>query len=179
MTYTTVIDFWFSELTPKQWWQKSDQLDAEIKQRFSDLHQQVSLGELSHWRAISQGALAEILVLDQFSRNMYRNTTEAFANDNLAVALAQRAVELGQDHKLSDGERGFLYMPFMHSESALIHEQAVPLFESLNDASKLSFELAHKRIIDRFGRYPHRNEILGRESSAEEIEFLTQPNSSF
>ena len=118
-------------------------------------------------------------MLDQFSRNLHRGDGRAFANDAMALALAQEAVAAGADQGLTTDERGFLYMPYMHSESRAIHEVAVGLFTDLGLESNLDFELRHKEIIDRFGRYPHRNEVLGRESTPEEIEFLKQPGSSF
>jgi len=177
--YQDVINFWFNELEPKQWWQKDLELDAVIKARFSALHRQAQAGELSQWRTTALGSLAEIILLDQFSRNIYRDTPESFATDPLALALAQFAISQGFDAELSQVERSFLYMPFMHSESQKIHVEAVTLFEQLGNAYNLEFEHKHKDIIDRFGRYPHRNAILGRESTEEEIEFLTQPNSSF
>ena len=120
-----------------------------------------------------------MIILDQFSRNIYREKPEAFACDPMALALAQVAIAKGLDSELSETHRAFLYMPFMHSESPLIHIEAIKLFESLGDPNKLDFERKHKSIIDRFGRYPHRNEILGRESTPEEIEFLSKPGSSF
>ncbi len=123
--------------------------------------------------------MAEIIVLDQFSRNIFRDKPEAFASDALALALAQEAIAAKADEQLKPIERSFLYMPFMHSESLAIHEVAVGLFENNGIASNYDFEIKHKTIIERFGRYPHRNSILGRESTPEEIEFLTQPGSSF
>ncbi len=119
-----------------------------------------------------QGRLAEIIVLDQFSRNVYRDTPRAFAQDALALVLAQELVASGQDRSLPEAQRVFAYMPYMHSESALVHAQAVELFTQLGIQDNLNFELRHKAIIDRFGRYPHRNAILGRTSSAEELAFL-------
>lgn len=175
----SVLNFWFNELTPKQWWQKSSELDDMIRERFYRLHQQASAGELYHWRSTANGALAEVLVLDQFSRNMYRDHPMAFATDALALALAQTAIEKGFDTQLEPTERAFLYMPFMHSESALIHQQAVALFTALGMPNNLEYEYRHKEIIDRFGRYPHRNAILGRESTQEEQVFLTQAGSHF
>ncbi|MGB0664209.1 MAG: DUF924 family protein [Pontibacterium sp.] len=179
MNANTVIEFWFNELTPAQWWQVDTNLDADILARFSSLHLAAQQGELSHWRQTPEGSLAEIIVLDQFSRNMYRGTPQAFASDGLALALAQFAIEKGYDTQLEPLQRSFLYMPFMHSESAKIHVQALSLFTSLGNENNLDFEIKHKAIIDRFGRYPHRNQILGRVSTAEEEAFLTQPNSSF
>ena len=118
-------------------------------------------------------------MLDQFSRNIHRDTAEAFANDALALALAQEAVARGCDRELPPVERAFLYLPWMHSESALIHEEALRLFAAPGLEKNLDFERRHKAIIDRFGRYPHRNAVLGRASTADELEFLKQPGSSF
>ncbi|EAO7613966.1 DUF924 domain-containing protein, partial [Salmonella enterica] len=131
------------------------------------------------WRKTAEGRLAEIIVLDQFSRNLFRDSPQAFAQDSLALALAQEAISLNLDQQLSPEQRAFLYMPFMHSESKLIHEFALKLFQRLGNPTNLEFEKKHKVIIDRFGRYPHRNQILGRESTDEELTFLTQPDSSF
>jgi uncharacterized protein (DUF924 family) len=139
--------------------------------------------ELFPWRATPESRLAEILVLDQFSRNVYRDTTRAFTQDALALALAlalaQELVANGQDHSLPTAQRVFAYMPYMHSESALIHEQALALFAQPGMENNLDFERRHKAIIDRFGRYPHRNAILGRTSTPEELAFLSEPGSSF
>lgn len=177
--YQQVIDFWFSELEPKMWWIKDSEFDANIERRFGCIHRQAMDGELYEWRKSPLGALAEVLVLDQFSRNIFRDKPEAFACDSQALVLAQVAVENQFDEELSVVERSFLYMPYMHSESKLIHEQAIILFTKLGNKDNLRFEQRHKDIVDRFGRYPHRNKILGRESTEEEIEFLKQPGSGF
>ena len=177
--YQDVLDFWFNEIEPKKWFQKDLDFDKSIQARFGALHQQAIQGELFSWRDTAQGALAEIIVLDQFSRNLYRDQAESFAADPMALALAQTAIDKGFDKALSSSERSFLYMPYMHSESVLIHEMAVVLFTALETSNTLEFELKHKKIVDRFGRYPHRNTILGRASSAEELVFLQEPNSSF
>ncbi len=126
-----------------------------------------------------KGALAEIIILDQFSRNMFRDTPKSFTQDPQALALAQHAIEKQFDQQLSLSECSFLYMPFMHSESILIHQQALNLFSKPGLESGLDFENQHLAIIERFGRYPHRNEILGRQSTDEEIAFVNEPNSSF
>jgi uncharacterized protein (DUF924 family) len=118
-------------------------------------------------------------VLDQFSRNVYRDTPRSFAQDALALVLAQELVASGQDRSLPEAQRVFAYMPYMHSESALVHTQAVALFTQLGIEGNLDYELRHKAIIDRFGRYPHRNAILGRTSTAEELAFLSEPGASF
>ncbi len=177
MTYKEIIKFWFEELSPDQHWVKDEALDQEIKRRFKEVHRQACLGELFGWRGSPEGRLAEIIVLDQFSRNIYRDQRESFAQDAQALCLAQEAVFHRIDQELDPEKRHFLYMPYMHSESVRIHEEALRLFsqKGLNP----DFEIKHKKIVDRFGRYPHRNQILGRESTAEEVEFLKEPGSSF
>lgn len=177
--YQKVIEFWFSDITPEQWWKKDASFDALIQNRFGELHHQAKAGELFLWRDSAEGSLAEIIVLDQFSRNIYRDLPDSFACDPQALALAQSAIAQGFDLELDESKRSFMYLPFMHSESALIHNVAVKLYEALGNDYNLEFEHKHKAIIDRFGRYPHRNTILGRESSSEELAFLSEPGSSF
>lgn len=177
--YETVIQFWFSDISPAQWWTADPEFDRIIAERFSVLHQRACLCELFEWRAHPKGRLAEIIVLDQFSRNIHRGDRRAFAADPLALALAQEAVAVQADRALTDTERAFIYMPYMHSESPLIHAVAERLFRLGGPQSNYDFELRHKAIIDRFGRYPHRNAVLGRQSTAEELAFLTQAGSSF
>jgi uncharacterized protein (DUF924 family) len=177
--YQEILKFWFEEIEPSQWWKKDDEFDKALIARFSDIHARATRCELFDWRADPHGRLAEIIVLDQFSRNMYRGSPLAFANDALALALAQEAVSAGADAVLSPVQRSFLYMPYMHSESLKIHEIAVDLFRRNGIKGNLDFEMKHKAIIERFGRYPHRNSILGRTSTEEEIEFLKQPGSGF
>ncbi|PJK14830.1 hypothetical protein CO613_03895 [Lysobacteraceae bacterium NML07-0707] len=179
MKAQAVLDFWFDQAQQPLWFQKSADFDAQIRERFAALWQQAVYSELDGWRDTLQGRLAEIIVLDQFSRNLFRNSAIAFAQDNMAVALAQEAVRQPGFADMAPSERHFMLMPLMHSESRRIHEQAVTLFERYTTPYALDFEIKHKLIIDRFGRYPHRNAVLGRESSAEEIEFLKQPGSSF
>ncbi len=177
--YQAIIEFWFEELSPAQWWQKDEVLDQQIKQRFLPYLEQAMRGECVLWRNSVLGRLAEIIVLDQFSRNIYRDTPQAFSQDAMALVLSQEAIKHDIAKQLTDHQLGFAYMPFMHSESKVIHADAVPLFDSLNEKSYLDFELQHKAIIDRFGRYPHRNPILNRSSTPEEIDFLKEPGSSF
>lgn len=179
MTYQQIIEFWFKETEPRKRFIKDIAFDQLIKERFFATHQQASNCELSDWRTTIEGRLAEIIVLDQFSRNLFRDNPQAFATDPLALALAQEAIATNQHLQLSLEQRAFLYMPFMHSESKVIHEKAVQLFSEKGLEYNLDYELKHKAIIDRFGRYPHRNEILGRISTAEEIEFLKLPGSRF
>lgn len=179
MNYQEVIDFWFNQENKEFWFAKSDEFDLEIEETFGHTLQQAMQCELWTWRETAEGRLAEIIVLDQFSRNLFRDHPAAFAQDPLALSLAQEVIRLGIDLSLTPEQRSFIYMPFMHSESKIIHEQALRLFEALANPINLDFEKKHKVIIDRFGRYPHRNSILERESTAEEVDFLQQPNSSF
>jgi uncharacterized protein (DUF924 family) len=174
-----ILDFWFGELTSAQWYAVSPPLDALIAARFGGLHAAAARCELADWRATPAGRLAEIIVLDQFSRNIFRGSAQAFAHDALALALAQEAVRAGVDAALPPERRAILYLPYMHSESAVIHRAALALYEALGIENNLDFERRHKAIIDRFGRYPHRNDALGRTSTAAEIEFLATPGSSF
>lgn len=174
-----ILEFWFEDLEPAQWWKKDAELDQLIIARFSEIHASATRCELFRWRESSRGRLAEIIVLDQFSRNMFRGSHLSFAYDALALALAQEAVTAGAAQDLNQQERNFLYMPYMHSESLAIHEVAVELFKKNGRPNNLDYEIRHKNIIERFGRYPHRNNILGRESTPEELEFLTQPGSGF
>jgi len=179
MSYQSVIDFWFDEIEPASWWRKNAEFDELIRQRFLGVHTAANAGELSCWREQSLGCLAEILVLDQFSRNIYRDDPRSFASDTVALVLAQEMVRSGRDRDIYPVMRAFVYMPFMHSESAKIHDQALLLFDQPGMESNLDFEHKHKIIIDRFGRYPHRNEILGRHSTSDELDFLLQPGSAF
>jgi uncharacterized protein (DUF924 family) len=177
--YRFIYDFWFKEISPAQHWKVDPAFDQLIRERFSAVHEQTSRCEFFEWRREPIGRLAEIIVLDQFSRNMYRGTATAFANDPLALALAQEAVAAGADHALTPEERVFMYMPYMHSESKTIHEVAVRLFEANGIQNNIEYERRHKAVIDRFGRYPHRNAILGRTSTEAELGFLKLPGSSF
>jgi uncharacterized protein (DUF924 family) len=177
--YQSVLQFWFEEISPAQWWKVDAEFDRLIRERFADIHARASRAELFEWREQAKGRLAEIIVLDQFSRNMYRGDARAFAADPMALALAQEAVAARADLKLPPEQRVFIYMPYMHSESRLIHEVAERLFKDNGPPGNYDFELRHKAIIDRFGRYPHRNAVLARQSTDEELAFLTQPGSSF
>lgn len=174
-----ILDFWFETLTPSQWFKKDIEMDRTILARFGTVHAQAARCECYAWRQTPHGRLAEIIVLDQFSRNIYRDDARAFANDALALALAQEAVAVGAEAELTRQQRVFLYMPFMHSESVVIHEVAMQLFDQPGLEENFDFEVRHKAIIDRFGRYPHRNALLGRASTDEELAFLKQPGSSF
>jgi len=173
-----VLDFWYG-LNPAQWFKNDTDLDNQIRGQFFEIWQQAADGELSLWRNTLEGRLAEIIVLDQFSRNLFRGQARAFARDEMALVLSQEALRHDDYSELSKDRAKFLIMPFMHSESKVIQAQSVKLFKNLGDKNSLDFAEQHKAIIDQFGRYPHRNQALGRESTAQEKEFLKQPGSSF
>jgi uncharacterized protein (DUF924 family) len=179
MNAKDVYQFWFQDLNPQQWFAKDADLDNTIRDRFLETYQQATRCELFSWRTTPQGRLSEILVLDQFSRNIFRDNAQAFKFDSLALCLAQEAVACGADKELFVQQRAFLYMPYMHSESLVIHAEAVQLFSQPGLEFNLDFEKKHLAILQQFGRYPHRNKVLERESTTEEIEFLNQPGSSF
>ena len=149
-TYQQVIQFWFEEIDKSQWWKKDEAFDETIRKRFLGVHARAVKCELFSWRKTSLGALAEIVVLDQFSRNMFRDKPQSFAYDSLALALAQSAIARGFDTEVSREKRGFFYMPFMHSESLLIHDVAESLFAELGVESSIEFERRHRAIIERF-----------------------------
>lgn len=174
-----VLKFWFEEVPEKNHWLKDPDFDKFIAARFSNALDQAIAGELAFWRESAEGRLAEIIVLDQFSRNIYRNTSHSFSQDPQALSLAQEAVRSGAFEALDASKKSFLIMPIMHSESLKVHQDNYYLFEYPGLEKTLNFEDKHLNIIKRFGRYPHRNHILGRSSTPEEIDFLTQPDSSF
>lgn len=170
-----VLGFWFEEAGPRRWWKASKRFDALLAARFLRMLQAASAGELHAWRSTPRGRLAEIIVLDQFSRNVWRNTPRAFAQDPMALVLAQEAVAAGVPAALPATQRVFAIMPYEHSESRLVQTQAQRLFQQFASARGIRIQLEHKAVIDRFGRYPHRNRILGRVSTPEEEAFLKEP----
>lgn len=171
-----VLRFWFAD--PDRWWVKDPAFDAEIRDRFGALHAAIERGEHEAWLDTPRGALAYVIVLDQFSRNIFRGTPGMFAADARALAATNAAIARGHDAALSPQERGFLYMPLMHSEALADQDRSVALFGALG-TGQLDYAERHRDIVRRFGRFPHRNAILGRASTPEELEFLTQPGSSF
>ena len=177
--YQEILKFWFDEIEPSQWWVKDEQFDQVIIERFSDIHVKAIRCELYEWRNRAEGRLAEIIVLDQFSRNMFRGSPLSFAYDSLSLILSQEAVLLGVDEELNSAQRSFLYLPFMHSESIEIHKVGMSLYQKNGSQPNIDFEVKHKEIIEKFGRYPHRNKVLGRVSTDKEIEFLKQNGNGF
>jgi uncharacterized protein (DUF924 family) len=169
-----VLSFWFEELESSQWCAAKREVDDAIRRRFDRVMRRAVDGELYPWRTTAEGRLAEIIVLDQFSRCVHKNTPRAFAQDPMALVLAQEAVARGALTSLTPTQRAFLLMPYMHSESSRIHVVAEALFREFAAPRNHAHELRHKAIIDRFGRYPHRNQALGRASTPDESAFLTR-----
>lgn len=175
-TAEDVLAFWFAD--PARWWKKNAAFDAEVRERFLALHESIDRGDHEDWLETPRGALAYVVVLDQFSRNMFRGSARSFASDARARSAARRAVDRGDDGGMSVDERSFLYMPFMHSEDVADQDRACALFASSRPDQARYAEM-HRDMVRRFGRFPHRNALLGRASTPEEEEFLKQPGSSF
>jgi uncharacterized protein (DUF924 family) len=177
MTPDDVLAFWFAD--PARWWKKDPELDRAIRDRFGELHAAIERDEHQDWQDTPRGALATVIVLDQFSRNMFRGTARMFASDARAQAAARAALARGDHDLLAPAERGFLVMPLMHSEDLADQDESVRRFAAAGDAGSLRYAEQHRDIVRRFGRFPHRNDVLGRASTPEEVEFLRQPGSSF
>jgi uncharacterized protein (DUF924 family) len=173
-----VLDFWFRKVGTRHWFSKSAEIDAEVRSRFLRLHERIVAGEVTGFES-PRAALAAVIVLDQFSRNMFRDTPRAFATDPLARRLAREAIARGFDGGLKGEERLFLYLPFEHSEDREDQALSCELIGNLGNDYWTEYARAHKAIIDRFGRFPHRNALLGRESTPEELELLRDPKASF
>jgi uncharacterized protein (DUF924 family) len=173
-----VLEFWFRRIGEAKWFAKDAAIDGEIRTRFLALHERIMAGEIQD-PATPRGALAAVVVLDQFSRNMFRGSPRAFAADDLARRLARQAIAQGFDAGLAKEERVFLYLPFEHSEDREDQALSCELIGRLGNESWTKYAQAHKVIVDRFSRFPHRNAVLGRVSTPEEIEFLKDPKSSF
>lgn len=175
-TQLEIIRFWFEEVSPQQWFQSSPKLDLEIKERFQITHEMAADGLCNSWASDPEGALALIILLDQFPRHMFRGTPQAFATDEDALLIAKQAVHKGFDQVLEPVKRGFLYLPFQHSENLSDQKKSVELYGAMKDANPAGDMYARRHYvpIEKFGRFPHRNEILGRESTQEEIEFLKE-----
>lgn len=185
-----ILDFWFGKPDEadygkprKVWFIKNPEFDQEVRSRFLKDYQQAATGELDDWKTSPHGCLALIILLDQFPRNMFRGQPQAFATDPQALAYAQHAVAQGFDKQLLPIQRQFIYLPFEHSENLEHQHQCIELFSMLKDhpecSSCVDYAHRHHKVIERFGRFPHRNKILGRETTPEEAEFLKQPGSSF
>jgi uncharacterized protein (DUF924 family) len=183
-----ILEFWFGrEGEPgygefrEAWFRKDPEFDRLIRDRFEPLYEAAAAGDLDGWRENARSCLALVILLDQFPRNMFRGDPRSYATDRKAQEMAQYAVDHALDRELPAFQRMFLYMPFMHSEDLEHQRRSVELFRGLGDGGTDSSDYAvrHMEIIERFGRFPHRNEVLGRQTTPEEAEFLTQPGSSF
>ncbi|MGB7444280.1 MAG: DUF924 family protein [Coleofasciculaceae cyanobacterium] len=185
-----ILDFWFGKPNQpdygkerKVWFSKNPEFDQEVRSRFLEDYQLSAIGQLGDWQKTPLGCLALILLLDQFPRNMFRGQPQAFATDPQALATAKHAVAQGFDQELLPVQRWFIYIPFEHSEKLADQQRCLELFSTLKDepssASTINYAYRHFQVIERFGRFPHRNQILGRETTPEEAEFLQQPGSSF
>lgn len=179
MNYKEVLNFWFDPENKSKWFAKDGEFDNKLKDKFYNIWIMGCEGLLSHWRETLDGRLAETIVLDQFSRNLCRGNACAFSQDKMALVLSQEAIKKDGFYKMTMEERQFMLMPFMHSESAGIHKESIKLFEELGHKESTDYAYKHKEIIDRFGRYPHRNKAMKRKSTKEELEFLKEPGSSF
>ncbi len=174
-----VLTFWFEELSERDWYNSTPSLDAQILRRFRPTHLALARSVEPHWRADPSSRLAAVIVLDQLPRNMYRATPLAFATDGLARREARMAIAGGADRLVHGRQRPFFYLPFEHSEALEDQEYSVRLFSDLPDAQLLDYAVRHRDIVARFGRFPHRNEFLGRETTEEEVRFLQLPGSRF
>lgn len=174
-----ILAFWFEELPPEKRFARDDAVDAECAGRFGDVRDVILASYAVGWRDAADTLLAAIIALDQFSRNIHRDSARAFEGDALALSLSRAAIARRWDEGLDVQRRQFLYMPFMHAEDAGVQAESVALFASLGDAEILAFAQGHRALIDRFGRFPHRNAALGRVSTAEEIAYLKQPGAGY
>jgi uncharacterized protein (DUF924 family) len=175
-----VLSFWFDELTAEDYWVRNDAVDARIREGFSGVYEKAATGKLDHWQDTPEGTLALVIALDQFPRNMFRDDPRAWATDAKALGVAEAAIEKGFDRKLPDDRCMFLYMPYEHSEDLAMQEKSVEIFKRLGlPDDTYGFVVRHHEIIERFGRFPHRNTVLGRDSTPDEIAFLDEPMSAF
>ena len=181
--FEEVLSFWFEEIQPRQWFQKDPEFDGAIQERFGALVRIALAGELSSWTQSAESNLALILVLDQFTRNIFRGTAKSYSGDEAALEASLTAVRRGDlvilHERLPERYAQFLLMPMMHSESLDVQNRSLPLFAKYCSERTYDYAVRHMEVIARFGRFPHRNDLLGRESTAEEMAFLSQPGSSF
>lgn len=180
-TKSELLRFWFEELQPQQWFYQNAEVDEEIRSRFKTTYEMAANHLCDAWANDAHGALALIIVLDQFPRHMFRGTPMAFTSDKGALLIAKQSVRKGFDQVLDPVKRGFLYIPFQHSEELAEQKRSVELYGSMKDVNPTGYDYAvrHYEVIARFGRFPHRNKILGRVSSPEEEDYLAQPGAGF
>ncbi len=176
-----ILDFWFAETQPIQWFQVSDEFDQIVKERFEDAYEAAARGEYDDWQNSADGALSLCILLDQMPRNMFRGTSKAFATDKKALIITKYAVSKGLDQVHPAQKRRFIYLPFEHSENLNDQRRSVELFEKTKDDDQLGYDYAirHLKIIEDFGRFPHRNKVLERDNTPEEEEYLAQEGAGF
>lgn len=179
MEIKEVLDFWFKETAHKQWFEKNHQFDETIRSRFGNTIEDALNGKLQHWSNSDEGTLALILLLDQFTRNIFRDSPRAFAGDPIAIKSTLCAIKDGYLERNEINHRYFLLMPMMHSEDIEIQNASLPLFKKYAPPNAYEYAVKHRDIVEKFGRFPHRNAVLQRKSTPEEITFLQQPGSSF
>ena len=167
-----ILDFWFSDEVRKLWYHSTPEFDASLFERFLPLWQQASRGELDDWQESAAGCLALVIILDQFPLNMFRSEAQSFATEAQSREVAKLAIELGFDQGMEARQLDFLYKPFMHSETLADQQRALELYDQPGLDDNLRYARHHHDIIEKFGRFPHRNQVLGRDSSAAEIEYL-------
>ena len=166
-----ILRYWFEELQTEAWFRKDESVDAAIRERFGALYEQLAQLRPNQLAAPLE-SIAAVIALDQFPRNMFRGSPRAFATDALALSISQHAIAAGWDLQLTQQQRLFLYMPFQHSEDRAVQARSIELFTQLGLADNLDYARRHKNIVDRFGRFPHRNAVLGRESTTQELQFV-------
>lgn len=176
---SSILKFWFEECSPEDWFRGGDQIDAAICERFGDLVKAAQAGELKAWGGTGNGVLALIILIDQFTRNVFRDNPCAFASDDVARGVAAAAIDQDLHRDFSLEQKVFLYLPFEHSEDLADQDRAVALFTELSNENYLNYAVAHRDIIQRFGRFPHRNAVLGRENTPEEDKYLAEPGAGF
>ena len=175
----SVLQFWFTDSTPEDWFTKSDAYDEKVRQQLGPLYQQARKGEFDSWAETAEGALALTILLDQVPRNIFRGSDQSFATDHKALAITKAALDKGFENQLEPEQKPFLLLPLEHSEDLADQERSVELFKIHGSEQGYDYAIRHKVIIERFGRFPHRNSVLGRQNTAEETEFLKQPGSGF
>jgi uncharacterized protein (DUF924 family) len=178
---TDILNFWFTETQPKQWFQVSEEFDQSIRDRFMEPYEAAARGEFDEWQTDADGALALCVLLDQMPRNMFRGTPKAFETDKKALIVAKYAISKGLDQVLSPQKRRFVYLPFEHSENLNDQRRSVELFEKIKEDDPMGYDYAvrHLKVIENYNRFPHRNKILGRANTPDEEEYLAQPNAGF
>ena len=174
-----ILDFWFNEIAPQSWFKKDADFDAALKSRFGEAVSHALAGRLDHWADNPDGCLALIILLDQFTRNIFRESARAFLGDEIALALSLRCAERGYLDTATASHCQFMLMPMMHSEDLNIQNSSLPLFKKYTEERTHGYAVQHRDVVARFGRFPHRNKILGRHSTDEEKVFLSDPRSSF